>query len=505
MLNLRYLYESERHYYAFEVYGAMEPAMTTSSHPIRMLHAAPAVVVLCILLSSCASGPELSDGPSPQKEEEENLSTQATEAVGPHPQEKEESLSTRATEALEPQEFNPFFPVGDYSAPIDSRTHLTGDWGGSRTYLADRGVLVHAEGSLTGGFVLEGGRDEENELLGKGDLIVKLDSERMGLWPGGFASIRAEGRTGESVNPDAGTILPVNTTALFPADNEEDEIADLTEFTLTQFLSEQLALFGGLIQTLDGDLIPGASGRGNEHFLNLGFVVNPVTLRTVPYSTLGAGVVYFPIENLYGGLVVMDTEESSGRNKFDSSSGTTVSSEWYLNYQIAERPGGQMLGGLYANRDFTALDQDLRNFIPRVGTVEFKDDSWALYYNAYQMVQTFGKDSVGHRGWGFGTRLGLSDGDPNPIEWYASAILGGRGVVDSRPLDRFGLGYYFLGLTDSKIVDLLPVDDEQGVELFYSFAVTPSIYVTADIQFVDTGLKRQDDAVVGQLRTFIRF
>ena len=47
--------------------------------------------------------------------------------------------------------------------------------------------------------------------------------------------------------------------------------------------------------------------------------------------------------------------------------------------------------------------------------------------------------------------------------------------------------------------------DEHGIELFYSFAVTPSIYVTADIQFIDTGLDRQDDALVGQLRTFVRF
>jgi hypothetical protein len=34
---------------------------------------------------------------------------------------------------------------------------------------------------------------------------------------------------GESVNPDAGTLMPVNTAALFPAAREEDDIIDVTE------------------------------------------------------------------------------------------------------------------------------------------------------------------------------------------------------------------------------------------------------------------------------------
>ena len=105
---------------------------------------------------------------------------------------------------------------------------------------------------------------------------------------------------------------------------------------------------------------------------------------------------------------------------------------------------------------------------------------------------------------GLGTRLGYSDGDPNPFEWFASLNLAGRGVADSRPLDRFGLGYYYLGLTDKEIVDVLPIDDEQGVEVFYNFALTPAVYLSADLQYVDTGLEFSDDVWVAQLRLFAR-
>ena len=101
--------------------------------------------------------------------------------------------------------------------------------------------------------------------------------------------------------------------------------------------------------------------------------------------------------------------------------------------------------------------------------------------------------------------LGLSDGDPNPVEWFASVLLGGRGIIESRPWDRFGIGYYYLGLSDEGLVDRLPVDDEQAVETFYSVAVTRAIQVAASIQYVDTGLNLRDDSWTGGLRMFFRF
>ena len=49
------------------------------------------------------------------------------------------------------------------------------------------------------------------------------------------------------------------------------------------------------------------------------------------------------------------------------------------------------------------------------------------------------------------------------------------------------------------------MDDEQGIEVFYSYALTPALFLTADLQFIDTGLETQDDAWVGGLRLFFRF
>jgi len=416
-----------------------------------------------------------------------------------------EEIEDVAIEAYAGVELNPFYPVGAYEAPLDRRTHLTGDWGGGRTDLADHGVLVHGEAAFVGGSVLGGGLDENEEGLWKGDLIVKLDGDRMGLWEGGFASIRAEARGGHSVNPDAGTLMPVNTVALFPAAREEDEIVDVTEVLVTQFLSPNFAVIAGLMQTLDGDVLPGADGRGVEDFLNLALVLNPIALVTVPYSTLGLTLLALPSEKSYGALTVMDTEESSGHDKFDTDAGTTWSASWTLLHDLGELPGGQRFAAIYADAEFTRLDQDLRNFLPIFGPVELENSSWSFYYTAFQSLSYRGRDELGeHRGWGVGTRLGYSDGDPNPFEWFGSVTLAGRGVSDARPLDRFGLGYYYLGLTDANIISILPIDDEQGVEVFYNFALAPSLFLAADVQYVDTGLNFADDAWVGQLRLFTR-
>src|SRR5580692_7286093 len=66
--------------------------------------------------------------------------------------------------------------------------------------------------------------------------------------------------------------------------------------TLTQFLSPQLAVFGGKINTLDS----GATefyGDYRTQFLNAATSF-PMTLEQVPISTFGGGVIVIPREDI---------------------------------------------------------------------------------------------------------------------------------------------------------------------------------------------------------------
>ena len=108
---------------------------------------------LFLFLMGCAGAPERDLGLSLDESVPPRALVQDNQSEDEAPNQGQGKIEDRAKEAFEPQEFNPFFPVGNYSAPFATRTHLTGDWSGLRTRLADNGVLVHAEGSLTGASV----------------------------------------------------------------------------------------------------------------------------------------------------------------------------------------------------------------------------------------------------------------------------------------------------------------------------------------------------------------
>jgi porin len=183
---------------------------------------------------------------------------------------------------------------------------ITGDWRGARTWLAERGVELSADLTQTLQGVMHGGFDEEADYLGSSELILDLDSEKLGLWPGGFARVAAEGRFGRDVLDEAGSLSPVNNDALFPSDPDRagDDLFALTELTATQFLAEWIGIFGGLINTTSGDANDHAGFvRSNDHFQNISFLLSPVSLRIVPSVTLGGGIVVIPFEWLVGSFV----------------------------------------------------------------------------------------------------------------------------------------------------------------------------------------------------------
>jgi porin len=110
--------------------------------------------------------------------------------------------------------------------------------------------------------------------------------------------------------------------------------------------------------------------------------------------------------------------------------------------------------------------------------------------------------------WGVFGNVGISDGKPNPIQWSVIVGIGGTSPVPNRPMDTFGLAYYYLGLSDDfKTVAqaVAPLRDERGAELFYNVAVTPWCHVTADLQVITPALERAETSLVLGLRAKVDF
>ena len=119
-------------------------------------------------------------------------------------------------------------PVPDYTGDLWSRSHLSGDWYGTRTDLADKGIQLDVDWTQYAQSIVAGGRDTTTEYGGHLDYLFRLDLMRMGVLPGALVTIRAESRYGNSVNGQAGQILPVNTTAFFPLTDALDDGVPIT-------------------------------------------------------------------------------------------------------------------------------------------------------------------------------------------------------------------------------------------------------------------------------------
>jgi porin len=401
------------------------------------------------------------------------------------------------------------FPIPDYTGSLSERSALLGDWGGARTALALRGLQL--ELSLTSIYqgVWDGGRGSDDwDFSHSADYHLKLDFEKMGLWQGGFLQINGESYFGENVNRRTGTLLPVNNDAIWPLPG--DDISALPSVVFTQFLSERFAIFAGKLDTTAGDVNEFAWGKGDEGFMNFGFGFNPVTALTTPYSTLGAGFLFVPNEESYFSVSAYDPNGDPTESGFDSffDDGVSIAAEGRVGTRFLDKRGHQLLGAIWSNKNYTGLEQDPRLLAGSLLTtgsvasgVQREEDSWAVYYNFDQYL-VGGDDG---RGLGVFGRAGFADEDTNVVEQFYSLGFGGKGVIPGREDDRFGAGYYYLKYSD-QLPGLLSRDDhEQGWELFYDVAVTPWMSIGADVQFVDSPLNDVDTAVVGGLRSQIRF
>jgi len=401
------------------------------------------------------------------------------------------------------------WPKRDYTGDLLSRRYLLGDWGGWRTKLADRGITLNLDMVVAYRGIVDGGRDENDAFGGSADYELHVETERLGLWPGGFLTVFGESRFGKSILADTGVLLAPDTDALFPL---PEEITTLSSVNYVQFLTPWLAVFGGKLITIDGDANAFASGRGNTQFSNLAFVINPIMLRSVPYSALGGGVLLVLPENLgtYT-LSVLDALGTPDVAGFDDafSDGTVIAQELRLGYHPRGLPGHVTIGGSWTSRNVALLQQDKRLLLDAlVGndpiSLERSGDSWAIYYNFDQYLWT--EDADPKQGIGLFFRFGQGDERNNPIERFYSVGVGGSGVIPTRDRDTFGIGWY---LTDRS--DQLPRLIErrtrggQGFEAYYNVEALPWLHVTPDLQVLQPSLKSVDTAVVLGLRMMIDF
>jgi porin len=394
-----------------------------------------------------------------------------------------------------------------YSGDFWSRSTLTGDWGGARNDLAQKGVTLDLNLIQIGQGNISGGKDVGWEYGGRGDLTINLDTQKMGLWPRGHITMEVEGNFGNSVNPQTGALMPVNTNQIFPIPGSDE--LNIPNVSIMQFLSDYIAVVVGKLATITphtGDMNEFAHGKGDTQFFNLAFNANPTVLVTVPYSTLAAGVIILPTKNPAEAIITINALDANGvanRSGFDTvfKGNTTYSIEGRVRTDFFGMTGHQLMGATYSARNFTSLDQRI---IIDDHEIEQKDNSWSFHYNFDQYVYEPKKG----QGIGIFGRFGASDGNPNPVHYFYSIGVGGKGVISGRPLDQFGIGYYYMDVNSPKFTGPLatrevPLQSGQGFEAYYNFAITPWMKLTPDIQVVRAAQKDKVVSIIPPIKQSI--
>jgi len=418
----------------------------------------------------------------------------------------------------------------DYSGSLWSREYLTGDWGGSRTQLAEDGISSKLDLTQIIQGNAHGGKDTNNAFRYSGsmDLELSFDTARMNLWPGGLFVLKGETQFGQSINPKVGALMQPNTDALFPVANDPGATT-LSEFFYVQALSEQVILTVGKVDATRIADVNAFANSEKTQFLNLGLRNNPVLLPFAPYTVMAAAVTVLPTDWLSVTSAVADTNTAANYTGFDtafhSPEGMTLAQEWDFTVKPFGLTGHQRVGFAYSTKDMLALDSDGRIGLPRTllrrrlllghpvlrllrlsrwSGVDRRPDDWCLFYNFDQYVYTEKDDPT--QGIGVFGRFGWSTGRANPTEAFYSIGLSGTGLVPTRDRDVVGLGYYYQDLSDR--LRQFGLYSEQGVELFYNIEVTPWLHVTPDLQVVINpagGFGDRDVAIVGGLRAQMSF
>jgi porin len=387
-----------------------------------------------------------------------------------------------------------------YSGDLFTRSTFTGDWGGARNDLAAKGITFDATLTQIEQGVVSGGKNGTWEYGGRGDVTGHLDTQKLGLWPGGFLTVELEGNWSDSVNGKTGALSPVNANQLFPLP-PGDNVA-LPALNFAQFVSPYA---GAVVGKFDGmaadanEFAHGKYGKGETEFLNTALNLNPVTFA-VPYSTLGTGVIVLPTKDPNEAIVnflVFSATGKASTSGFDNLNGAIFAGEGRVRTDFFGLTGHQLVGALYSNKQYTSLDQRIE-FDPlgrrQPTTLAKQDGSWAAYYNFDHFV--YETDKSAGNGIGLFGRFGASEGDPVPAQYMYSLGVGGKGLIPSRDLDRFGIGYYYLSNRNPTLqVPIIGTKsllrDEWGFEAFYNMALTPWLLLTPDVQVVGPSQTQQ--------------
>ena len=398
-------------------------------------------------------------------------------------------------------------PAGSQAAAgqgLWERSRLTGDWGGARSRMEAAGLKLDLEWTMFYQGLVSGTGPHSFDFGNRLDGFVKLDTGKLGLWNGGGLVAHLEYRSGALPGSLGGAFFPTNSGMEFPSDSPHTVVA--TSLYLSQRFGDRTSILLGKINALDlleNDLFFG--GWGIHRFMNAVFAAPPSGL--VPPVFIGA-ITSYRLESASVSLWVYDpvdrTDECWPNDLFHEGVTFYLTPSWFTT--MAGRHTTFSLTGIYTTKsgvDFSEVSEAYRAGL----APPTKEGSYSLGFQFSHLLQV--DPANPRKGWGVHLKGAISDGNPNYVQSSIIAGIGGTGLFRGRESDSFGLGYFYYNLSDDLQDTLSPTrekfHDEQGVEAYYSYAVTRWLFLSGDLQYIAPPRKSLENAFIAALRANIRF
>lgn len=458
------------------------------------------------------------DENDPIEEKTTSFSATAADPWGPVPI-KKVSLANLAPFFLPFLNNGPVFGMpGTDLGDFLHRTQLSGDWGGLRTDLARHGFFFDLYSISTYQDVASGGIKTGTASIQNTQLSINVDTGRAGLWAGGIFHGTLESRYGSSSPQNtftAGSSVPQYTGLAFPGPFFVHDVLP-TEYFLLQSLTPKFAVILGKANVLTH---ADQTFFGNSYkydFANLNFNKNPMALNFYNTSSLAAIGVWTPSQRVTVSAGVYDPNSQANNLATKAFDRVNIYGITIFSYKIGGLPGQSWAQYNWTNKPKIDLTSPFGQLSPSevpqavgvlLGTpssqalpINYKGTSWVTIGNFAQYL--FVKDhpaavaeKLGSgqtlRGIGLFGRIGYAPEETNSITRDASVALFANGLSDHRPNDSFGLGIYHNGISQPLKNDFArltgataTVKNENGLEVFYDFAITPAIRLIPSYQHI---------------------
>lgn len=338
-----------------------------------------------------------------------------------------------------------------------------------------------------------GSADPIARYSGRADAYIDLGGSSFGLDDSWQLHIRPELTWGKTSNGAIG-LIP-NNTALFRPEGAGDFDVSVN---ITKRWKSGTSLTFGKINVLDiSGGLPVVESDGHYGFQNLGLALPPTAV--VP-NTLTGVQLEIPTSKFIYRFWVFDPDSQYERTGFETAfeSGVAFMAAAAYKARIGKMPGIYNFAVVGSTRKRFAEDILPRALTPPpqpIGTFGNESGELAVQLSAYQFLKLY-PEAPG-KGIGILARFQASTGDPTFLDY--SGYFGISGNPRGRPQDRFGLAYFHYSLTDELVEDIafrLPIEDEDGIEAFYTVGFGKGFEFTLNAQVIDSAVEFRDRGVL---------